>query len=344
MKAVKVACGQSFSAVLMDDGTVWGCGLVGLRTSKTFSGQVMIKIELCSPLGRIKDIAANYDSLYVINEQNVLSEVHNSIERISVHIVNVETPLCGSAVFGLKDYGVVWASGRHDYASSNFAKVALPEELDKNVISLSPSGERNLALITKDHNLYTGGWNHQGQLGDGTQTDDRTPKCILTNAQQVELVSGPHDYGLAVTQDGRLYGWGSDSGNWIEKKGIFTERNAQNIVEDRSYRLLLTPQIILENISLVTSGFGHILAITKEGQLLSWGENSDGQLGDGSFSNRFDPKPVFSDAKYAKAGNGCSFVIDESGELWACGSNYYGQLGIGTLTSRCSSFVRVQFH
>jgi alpha-tubulin suppressor-like RCC1 family protein len=345
MKVVKVACGQNFSAALLDDGTLWGCGLVGLRTTKTFSGQAMTKVEICSPLGRIKDVAANYDSLYVVNEQNVLYEVDSSIHIITGHVVQVETPLCGFAVFALKDYGVVWASGRHDYASSNSAKIALPEELDKNVISLTVCEQHNIALIDGNHNLYIGGYNHEGQLGDGTRTDDKTPKGVMTNVRQVELVGGPDTYGLAVTMDGQLYGWGSDQGNWVEQKyGIFTERSTQNLVEDGSKRLLLKPQIILENIILVTSGFGHILAITKEGELLSWGVNSDGQLGDGCFSNRFDPKPVFHDANYAKAGNACSFVIDISGKLWACGSNSYGKLGIGNLTSRCSSFVKVQFH
>jgi alpha-tubulin suppressor-like RCC1 family protein len=344
MKVVKVACGQVFSAALLEDGTLWGCGFMGAQTRKTFRGHAMTRVEICSPLGRIKDVAANYNSLYVVNEQNMLMEVDDSIQRISGHVVKVVTPLCGNSVFALKDYGGVWAGGRYRFADSTFAKIDLPEGLDKNVIALAAGADTNLALVTGDHDLYIGGPNTFGQLGDGTKTDSKTLECVLHDVLQVELVGGgTHTYSLAVTKSGQLYGWGNDDGNWLEQKyGIFTERNARNLVEDGSSMLLLQPQIILENISLVTSGFGHILAITKEGDLLTWGDNSDGQLGDGSFTKRFDPKPVFSGATYAKAGNGCSFVIDHAGQLWACGSNSYGTLGIGN-TNRCNSFTRVQF-
>jgi alpha-tubulin suppressor-like RCC1 family protein len=346
MKAVKVACGQSFSAALMDDGTLWGCGWVGLQGPDAYRGRTMKKIEVCSPLGHIKDVAAGYYGIDVVSEQNEIWGVGNVIVKISEseHVVQIERPLCGMALFALKDDGEVWGFGEHPYTTGYFKRIALPIELEKNVISLAASERRNLALINGDHNLFIGGSNLFGQLGDGTEKNDQTLKCVLHDVQQVEF-GGMDTYCLAVTTNDQLYGWGSDWGNRFDQKyGIFTKKNEQNVVVIKNgvRASLFHPQVILENVIMVSSGFGHILAITKEGELLSWGNNSHGQLGDSSEWSRFDPKPVFSNAKYAKAGNACSFVIDNSGQLWACGSNSNGELGIGTQDNN-SRFVRVPF-
>ena len=87
----------------------------------------------------------------------------------------------------------------------------------------------------------------------------------------------------------------------------------------------------------VSVGDNHSLGIDSEGKLWAWGMNSDGQLGDGTTSNRTIPVEVKSDKKFKhiSAGYYNSFAIDTEGYLWSWGSsggaNY--ALGNGSTTT-----------
>ena len=69
-------------------------------------------------------------------------------------------------------------------------------------------------------------------------------------------------------------------------------------------------------------------------QLLEWGYNGNGQLGDGTTSNRSLPESVATNVLVAAAGASHSLFVDTNGVLWARGYNGYGQLGDGTTIQR----------
>jgi alpha-tubulin suppressor-like RCC1 family protein len=70
----------------------------------------------------------------------------------------------------------------------------------------------------------------------------------------------------------------------------------------------------------------------------SWGDNSYGQLGDGTTANRSAPGQVGADAHWASvaAGTWHTVAVKTDGTLWAWGYNNSGQLGDGTTTDRWS--------
>ena len=59
----------------------------------------------------------------------------------------------------------------------------------------------------------------------------------------------------------------------------------------------------------------------------AWGLNSEGQLGDGTHTNRTVPVPVLSNIKAIAAGGFHSMALDAGGRVWVWGNNYVGQLG-----------------
>ena len=67
----------------------------------------------------------------------------------------------------------------------------------------------------------------------------------------------------------------------------------------------------------------------------SWGNNAQGQLGDGSKTARSTTAmvPGIESAAAIGAGYDWSAALDEDGTIWAWGRNLYGQLGDGTTTS-----------
>ena len=72
-------------------------------------------------------------------------------------------------------------------------------------------------------------------------------------------------------------------------------------------------------------------------QLLVWGANDYGQLGDGTTNSRSTPESVASNVVIAAVGAWHSLYLQGNGILRAMGRNNYGQLGDGTTTSRSNA-------
>lgn len=90
------------------------------------------------------------------------------------------------------------------------------------------------------------------------------------------------------------------------------------------------------NLQGSTNGANCNAGIKTDGTLWTWGNNSDGQLGDGTTTNRAVPTEVGTDTDWVwvSAGTNAMYAIKQNGTLWAWGSNNHGQLSDGTTTSR----------
>ena len=84
---------------------------------------------------------------------------------------------------------------------------------------------------------------------------------------------------------------------------------------------------------MVSLGGWHSAAITKDGSLYMWGENYDGQLGNGSTTNRSTPVKMMENVAAVSLGCWHSAAITKDGSLYMWGYNGYGQLGNGTTNS-----------
>ncbi|HWJ02650.1 MAG TPA: hypothetical protein VNU93_03150, partial [Verrucomicrobiae bacterium] len=93
----------------------------------------------------------------------------------------------------------------------------------------------------------------------------------------------------------------------------------------------------------VVSGMGHTLALRSDGTVWAWGNNDNGQLGNGSTINSSLPVVIKGlDGVVALAGGGLhSLALKNDGTVWAWGSNWYGQLGNGTNTNNVAP-IQVQ--
>ncbi len=86
----------------------------------------------------------------------------------------------------------------------------------------------------------------------------------------------------------------------------------------------------------------HSAAIAQDGTLWAWGLNANGQLGDGTTTNRNSPLKVGSANNWLTVviGGDYTIAIKTDGTLWACGLNSNGQLGDGTTIQRLN-FVQI---
>ena len=87
----------------------------------------------------------------------------------------------------------------------------------------------------------------------------------------------------------------------------------------------------------IANGYAHACALTSAGAVLCWGNNGEGQVGDGSTTDRFVPVPVagLSAGVIAITANGLhSCALTAMGSVQCWGDNHHGQLGDGRTTDR----------
>jgi alpha-tubulin suppressor-like RCC1 family protein len=91
----------------------------------------------------------------------------------------------------------------------------------------------------------------------------------------------------------------------------------------------------LDQVVSMSVGAKHVLALNKDGTVMSWGNNEFGQLGDGTTTSRTEPQPIsgLHDIVAISAGTTHSLALDSSGTVWAWGDNSNYALG----TTDCCS-------
>ena len=93
-----------------------------------------------------------------------------------------------------------------------------------------------------------------------------------------------------------------------------------------------TETIVIE----IAGGGGHTIALKSDGTVWTWGNNGDGQLGDGGTTGSSIPDQVndLSGVSAIASGADHSMALKSDGTVWAWGRNQFGQLGDGTTIQR----------
>jgi len=188
----------------------------------------------------------------------------------------------------------------------------------ENAFSVSV-GMNHTAAVTSGGNLYTWGNGMNGQLGLGALQTRTVPARVYWISNVVSVTAG-FSLTAAITENRSLYMWGINSNGEV---GIGVTSLAVS-----------TPQKVLENVKMVdigwaSTGSNHTVALTYTGDLYAWGDNSRGQVGNGTTVDQKFPYLVLRDVAYAYAGNEYTAAITDSGDLYLWGYNKYGQLGNG---------------
>ncbi len=176
--------------------------------------------------------------------------------------------------------------------------------------------------LTTGGSAYCWGDNFYGQLGNGNNSPSSLP--VAVSAPIFVWLTVGDNHACGATSGGAVYCWGDNSSGQLGNGGSPTTSSTP---------VLVSGGLILQG---VLAGDNHTCARTNPGNAAyCWGSNSDGQLGDGSFTDRTTPVPVQGAFAFtALAGGGyhtCGLV---SGTAYCWGDNFDGQLGDGTTALR----------
>jgi alpha-tubulin suppressor-like RCC1 family protein len=99
-----------------------------------------------------------------------------------------------------------------------------------------------------------------------------------------------------------------------------------------------TTTLLASSYKSISSSSTHTMAIGIDGTLWAWGNNANGQLGNGTTSKAESPVKIGIDTnwKMVSCGDGFTIAIKTNGTLWSWGKNNNGQLGNGSSTTYSS--------
>lgn len=180
----------------------------------------------------------------------------------------------------------------------------------------------NLALASNGTAVFAWGDNRLGQLGNGTQTNSNTPVLVTLAGVTLTGLTATFGDSLAVTSQGQVLVWG-DNG--------FGELGDNLALGDATTPVFAQIPPGVKVVGAVGGSF-HFLARTDTGDVLAWGDNTFGQLGDGTFTQR--NVPTFADLPSGVttlgAGNRHSLALTSQGQVLDWGQGADGELGNGT--------------
>jgi len=230
------------------------------------------------------------------------------------------------------------------------------------------SQDDTLYALLSDGTVWAWGNGSDGQLGDGTTAESDTPVQVTGLTGVTKIVAGG-DTAYALTSDGRLWAWGAGTAGQLgngsaANSDVPVEVNVADRVTqvasqcDAAYALTAgrrvfswggntygqlgdgtttssaTP-VLVERVShaaTVIAGCVDAYAIIEGTRsVMSWGQGTQGQMGDGHTAMRLYPVTVagLTGISSVSIGYQTTYAVASDGTLWAWGYGRQGQLGNG---------------
>lgn len=326
-----IAAGGDYSLALAANGHVWawGNGFNGqlgsgfAAGSRPFPYEVSQQVPDPAPIGTVTTPVFNPDGGTYATARNVTITSATAGASISSIMAGMRHTIV------LMADGTVWAWGSNSNGQLGFSVGSGP--LPEYTISPLPvqinglagttaiaAGNAHNVALKNNGTVWTWGFNAFGQLGQGNTTDSSTPTQVA-GLSVVTAIAAGGAHTLVLKNDGTVWSWGS----------------GQTLNPNTVFDYVTTPRQVtgLSNIIAIAAGGSASYAVRSDGTVWAWGFNGQGQIGDGTFTNRGVPVQVSNLAGIINvaAGGGHAVALRNDGTLWAWGNNQYGQLGTGDI-------------
>ncbi|XP_037021005.2 X-linked retinitis pigmentosa GTPase regulator isoform X1 [Artibeus jamaicensis] len=215
------------------------------------------------------------------------------------------------------DSGAVFTFGKSKFAENLPSKFWFKNDIP----TYLACGDEHTAVITGNNKLYMFGSNNWGQLGFGSKSAVCKPTCVKAlKPEKVKLAACGRNHTLVSTEGGKVYAVGGNNEGQLGL-GDTEDRDTFHLIE------FFTSKHQLKQLS---AGSNTSAALTEDGKLFVWGENSEGQIGLNNVSNVCVPHEVTFGKPIAwiSCGYYHSAFITMDGELYTFGEPECGKLGL----------------
>ena len=299
----QVACGQEYTMIVKNDGSLWGCG-----TS-----------------GRYIGFGDNKERIMFTK---VTTNINNDVERV----------ICGAYhTFIIKNDGSLWACGYN-----NLGQLGLNDETDRNVFTQVTTNINNdvkqvscslcnhVMIVKNDGSLWACGSNDRYQLGLGSVSDKKiftqVTNGVNNDVKEVYCtggvyISGSNQYNgstFIVKNDGSLWAVGYTLNGQL---GVNYD-GASTYIKDFTE---VTNNININEVCKIDGGHYSSLLLKNDGTL--WAAGGGWCRGTEDESTLIFIQ-VDDNVKQVACGYEHTFIIKNDGSLWGCGENENGQLGL----------------
>ena len=345
--ATAVACGRSFTAVLLGDGTVrtFGAnsyGELGVNDTATRSTPVPVwgisssaSAIACGWYHTAILLANGTVMMFGRNSSGQLG-VNDTTSRLTpVQVLNITSATAVAAGFLhtvvlLADgtvrtfgYNISGQLGVND-SSSRLTPVQV-WGISSSAVAVATGFNHTVVLLT-DGTVRTFGFGNLGQLGVNDTTNRFTPVQVWGISSSAVAIAGGEHRTAVLLADGTVRTFGQNT-------------QGQLGVNDTTTRLTPVQVLNITSATAVAGGRYHTATILADGTVRTIGGNASGQLGVNDTTSRLTPVQVVSGysatAQGTVAGGFYSTaILMADGTVRTFGKNNRGQLGLGDTTSR----------
>ncbi|MFF5211566.1 RCC1 domain-containing protein [Streptosporangium sp. NPDC000396] len=197
------------------------------------------------------------------------------------------------------------------------------------VEAVSTGLAHSLALLS-DGTVMAWGDNTVGQLGIGTVGGVEPRPVPVPGLTGVRAIVAGDLHSLALLSDGTVRAWGFNNDGELGDGTVNVSGTPVTVVGPGGAG-------VLGGVRRIAAGSFHSLALLSDGTVRAWGENFDGQLGDGTVNDALTPVTVvgpggagvLGGVRRIAAGGLHSLALLSDGTVRAWGDNSSGQLGNG---------------
>jgi alpha-tubulin suppressor-like RCC1 family protein len=297
----QIAAGSSHTIAIDKNGQAWAWGLNGngrlgdnsttsRRTPVSVLGAVKTFCQIAAAAAHTVAIDKNGRAwAWGFNSNGQLGD-NSTLSRITpVSVLGTTKTFCqitgGNAhTVAIDKNGQVWSWGLNGFGQLGDNSVT-SRITPVSVLGATKTfcqiltGDFHIVAIDKNGRAWGWGLNSSGQLGNNSTLSRRTPVSVLGATKTFCKISDGLCHTVAIDKNGKVWAWGANSSGQL----------GDNTITRR-----LTPVSVLgatKTFCQIAAGFGHTIAIDKNGQAWGWGLNNNGQLGDNS-GNRLTPVRV----------------------------------------------------
>jgi alpha-tubulin suppressor-like RCC1 family protein len=260
-----------------------------------------------------------------------------------VTIRSLANPMPFDAGLAIDSTGRAWGwglNGDGDLCLSGLVN-SHPQQLALNDVTLA-TGARTHALFDSKGTIYACGSGDAGELGNGSTASTSTPTPVIglpSGVNATALTSSWEGSG-ALFANGNYYNWGYNAAGQLGNGTVANSALPVKVDLAGPVRQVFQGGSGPKN--------GQTIAILRDGDAWTWGDNDRGQLGIGTLTSSEVPVKVHVSKGVTfvtvSSGGYASYGIDSTGRLWAWGDNRSGQLGTSSEQRRATLPVDVGIH